>query len=161
MGRIVPLVGTAGHPSRLGSRPACGTGGLWPRVFATRAAVVERPTVGPGAHQSAVGADGPPRPAARHPRHRSAGHHPLGRVGSLAGRHRGGWAYFTHRLGGHPLPMAEGALPGHDPGAPPAAPRRLPGWRCAGRWWPTAASPAPRSLPCCARGARTSACACG
>ena len=66
-------------------------------------------------------------PAARRPRRRGAGHHPLGRVGSLAGRDRGGWAHATHRLGGHPLSLAEGALPGHDPGAHPAAPTRLPG----------------------------------
>src|SRR5207244_310469 len=61
---------------------------------------------------------------------RGHGHGPARGLGSLVGGHRRCWSHAPHRLGGHPISLAQGALPGHDAGTHPAAAAGLPG-RCA------------------------------
>src|SRR5262249_47792618 len=79
-------------------------------------------------------AEAPVRPALLRPGAPPLGGPPLAALGpaaarpleGLVGRHRHRWAPAPHRLGGHPISVAQGALPGHDAGAPPATSGRLP-----------------------------------
>src|SRR5439155_1425755 len=116
------------HSGRWGPGLTGRAGRFWSVVSAAGAALV----VWAGA-RSGDGQSRPDPPSAHAPgggsaRSGGAGHHPARALGSLVGWHRRRWPHAPHRLGRHPVSLAQGALPGHDAGAHRAAPAGLPGW---------------------------------
>ena len=135
-------------------------GRLRPVVPPAGATLVARAGARSGHDQSRVD---PPGAHARGggPARRGTGHDPARALGSLVGGHRRRWSHAPHRLGGHPVSLAQGALPGHDAGAHPAAAAGLPGRRALDAGGGSRVPERQCCLPSCARAARTSACGCG
>src|SRR6266487_116764 len=114
--------GATRHFGRSGPGLTGRAGRFWSVVSAAGAALVVWAGARSGDDQSSTDPPSTHAPGGGSARRGGAGHHPARALGSLVGWHRRRWPHAPHRLGRHPISLAQGALPGHDAGAHRAAP---------------------------------------
>jgi hypothetical protein len=161
LGGAVPIGCATHHPSRARPCLAGRARRLWSVAPAASAALVERAGPQSGPYQPGLDPFGAAFAGGRAVRSGSAGHHPSGAVGSLAGRSSGGRSHASDWLGRAPISLAQRALPRDDAGTLPAVPAGLSSRGALDMGGRTVASPGRRFLPSCARPTRISVCGCG